>query len=100
MLTVKEIQRIVAPICLKYQIKAAWLFGSYARGDATPKSDIDIRMERGHGMGLEYIRFWQELQDALGVDVHLCVKEQLFSFVWEDIQQYEILIYQEGESIC
>lgn len=40
--TIEEIQQVVKPIAEKYKIEKVWLFGSYARGEATEKSDIDI----------------------------------------------------------
>ena len=40
--TIDEIKQIVKPIAEKYKIEKVWLFGSYARGQATEKSDIDI----------------------------------------------------------
>ena len=40
--TTDEIRSIVAPIAKKYQLKAVYLFGSYARGAANESSDIDL----------------------------------------------------------
>ena len=48
------------------------VFGSLARGDAGPKSDLDllVRMEDGRSL-LDLIGLWQDLHDLLGrkVDV-------------------------------
>ena len=41
-LTFHEIESIVKKLLLRYHAEYALLFGSYARGDATPDSDIDI----------------------------------------------------------
>jgi predicted nucleotidyltransferase len=40
--SIKEICRRVAPVAKKYNIPAIYLFGSYARGEATEHSDIDF----------------------------------------------------------
>ena len=40
--TIQEIRSKVLPILVKYRIPAMYLFGSYARGDATEDSDIDF----------------------------------------------------------
>ena len=40
--SLQEIINICTPILKKYNIKRAYIFGSYARGEATEKSDIDI----------------------------------------------------------
>ena len=44
--TIQEIKDKISPICKKYDVKAAYLFGSYARGEANEESDIDIRLDR------------------------------------------------------
>lgn len=40
--SIEQIREIVAPIAKKYNLKAVYLFGSYARGEATESSDIDL----------------------------------------------------------
>ncbi|MDR3294725.1 MAG: nucleotidyltransferase domain-containing protein [Clostridiales Family XIII bacterium] len=35
-----------APIAIKYQLPTVYLFGSYARGEATDDSDVDILIDR------------------------------------------------------
>ena len=45
MLTIDEIKERIAPLCREYEIDRAFLFGSYARGEATEDSDVDIRIE-------------------------------------------------------
>jgi predicted nucleotidyltransferase len=42
---VEEIKRIVEPIAKAHRIDRVYLFGSYARGDADEKSDIDLRID-------------------------------------------------------
>lgn len=50
--TVEEIRNIVHEIAPKYGVERVSLFGSYARGEAKPDSDIDLRIEKGRIMGL------------------------------------------------
>ena len=40
--TIQQIQARVLPIIQKYRIPSMYLFGSYARGDATEDSDLDF----------------------------------------------------------
>lgn len=49
---VNEISSIVTPILVAFGVKRAWIFGSYARGDATENSDIDLRIEGGRIRGM------------------------------------------------
>ena len=41
-LSLSEIKAVVKELLERYHAEYALLFGSYARGDATPDSDIDI----------------------------------------------------------
>jgi len=45
--TIDEIRRRFLPVTRKYDIAEAFLFGSYARGDATKESDIDFYVKTG-----------------------------------------------------
>ena len=49
---VAEIRRMIAPIAVQYKLKAVYLFGSYARGEATADSDIDLLIDT-EGSGLD-----------------------------------------------
>ena len=40
--SIQEIQQRIAPIAKQYGLKAVFLFGSYARGEAREDSDIDL----------------------------------------------------------
>jgi len=71
--TVDELKKIVAPIAEKYQLPAVYLFGSYARGDATDKSDVDV-LFNGHGSkvrGFLLGALYDDLQTSLGKPIDL-----------------------------
>lgn len=46
-LTIKEIKNYILSILSKHNIHEVYLFGSYARGEATTSSDIDLYCEPG-----------------------------------------------------
>ncbi|MBM6786596.1 nucleotidyltransferase domain-containing protein [Collinsella tanakaei] len=46
-LTPHELSEIITPLLKHYGLKSALLFGSYARGEATPESDIDLIIDGG-----------------------------------------------------
>ena len=46
--TIDEIRRIADPIARRYHVNALYLFGSYARGEATAHSDLDFRVDRSN----------------------------------------------------
>ena len=43
--SIQEIQQRIAPIAKQYGLKAVFLFGSYARGEARQDSDIDLLVD-------------------------------------------------------
>ena len=55
-------------------VSQVWLFGSYARGEETPESDVDllVRFDHSNPIGLfAYARMWRELEERLGRKVDL-----------------------------
>lgn len=65
--TLEEIERRIRPIAEKYHLRAVYIFGSYARGDANENSDIDLLVDdTGSGMrGLAYGGLYSDLEEAL-----------------------------------
>jgi predicted nucleotidyltransferase len=53
------------------------VFGSVARGEAGPASDVDLLVDLRPEVGLEYIALWQDLQDLLGRKVDLVTEQGL-----------------------
>lgn len=69
-LTLEEIKERTLPIFKKHNIKEVYLFGSYARGEATRKSDVDLYFESGDIKSLlELASLDNELEKALGKKV-------------------------------
>ncbi|MDJ1121846.1 nucleotidyltransferase domain-containing protein [Olsenella sp. YH-ols2217] len=68
MVTIEQIQDAVAEAAPSHNVRAAWLFGSYARGEADEQSDVDIAVEGGPGFSLFDALFLEEaLEGALNV---------------------------------
>lgn len=73
-----EIQTIISPILSSYGVNRAYLFGSYARGEATEESDIDIRIDGGQIRGMFGLgALYHELTEALKKPVDLVTTEAL-----------------------
>ena len=51
----------------KYPVGRLGVFGSYARGEATEKSDIDIAVETTGVMGLDFIDMSNEIEALFGI---------------------------------
>ncbi len=62
-LTITDIQRIIKPLAEKYRICEVYIFGSYARNEATVDSDIDFLIFGGKNFKLTSIfAFAEELR--------------------------------------
>ena len=71
-LTIKQIKDILRPIMARHNIKEAYLFGSYSRGEANKDSDVDIYCDEGDVTTLwKLSAFYDELKAALGKDVDI-----------------------------
>lgn len=69
-LSVDSIRRLIQPVVKRYGISRVFLFGSYARGEATPRSDIDLIIEDCSFEGVfDYIKLKEALSKALGKSV-------------------------------
>ena len=71
--TLEEIRRRVQPVAEKYHLRAVYVFGSYARGEAREDSDIDLLIDaEGSGLrGFAYGGLYQDLEDALEKPIDL-----------------------------
>ena len=92
--TIPEIQSIVSELAQKYGAQRIFLFGSYARGDMAPTSDIDLRIDKGAIRGLELAGLLVDLEDALGVSVDLIPTGSLDDGFLASIQNDEVLLYE------
>lgn len=80
-------------------VTRAWIFGSYSRGEETPKSDVDIlvQYDSGYRMSLMDIsRIMVELSQALGVKVDLVEDGRLLPFAVESANRDRILVYERA----
>jgi len=65
-----EIKRRLAPVFQANGVKSAVLFGSYATGEATARSDVDILVDSGL-RGLDFVGLIEHAREALQKDVDL-----------------------------
>lgn len=79
---VLEIQAKISPILRAHGIKQASVFGSVARGEDRPESDVDILVQLGRPMGLfAYMGLIRQMEESLGRKVDLVTKNSLNKFV-------------------
>ena len=58
----------------KYPITRLGVFGSYARGEVTEESDIDVAVELNGQMGLNFVAMAIEIEDLFGIKVDVVPK--------------------------
>ena len=92
--TLLQLQEIIAPLARAYGAERVYLFGSYARGDMTENSDIDLRIDKGKIRGLALAGLLLDLEDALGLPVDLLTTASLDKQFLADIQDDEVLLYE------
>jgi len=92
--TLDEIKTMVSDKARQYGVKKVYLFGSYARGEASPGSDIDICIEKGSIRTLfELSGFCQDLEESLGNKVDLVTTSGLSGEFKEQLEKDMVLIY-------
>ena len=92
--TLDEIKAIAHPIAARYGIAALYLFGSYARGEATPHSDLDFRVDRGDLVDmLELGGLFSDLEDSFDKNLDVLTTQMISPAFLNSIRREEVLIY-------
>lgn len=94
-LSLSRIKEIVKPIALKYQVKEIYLFGSYARGEATSESDLDFLVFGGEDFKLTLIfSMAEDLREAFqkNVDVFEIHEVNQKSVFYDTIMKERLLV--------
>jgi len=99
MLSIEEIKSYITPVVEKYPVEKVILYGSYARGDASDKSDVDLVVESGGKMrNTKIFALGGELLDVLPVrvDVYDILEIANPSAMYENIQREGVIIYESS----
>lgn len=86
----------IAEICRRYSVKELAVFGSAARGELRPESDIDLLVEFLPDAGVDLVQHSaaeRELSRVLGRKVDLVSKRALRSALREEVLSEARLIY-------
>lgn len=97
MISLDYISSAVCRVLSQYDVNEAYLFGSFARGEQTPDSDIDLRLVCGNTMtfGTLY-ELSHELERELGrkVDIVTNPPEHMRPAFRKSIEQDEERVYE------
>ena len=78
--TMDELRERITPVAKKYHLKAAYIFGSYARGEAKENSDVDILVDRtgSNIQGMFGIGgLYNDLSESIGKKIDLVTTQSL-----------------------
>ena len=97
MITLADISSTISRVLARYDGREAYLFGSFARGEQAPDSDIDLRLACGATMtfGTLY-ELSLELEKELGrkVDIVTNPPEHMRPAFRKNLEQDEVRLYE------
>jgi predicted nucleotidyltransferase len=82
-------------VCRAHGTRRVSLFGSFARGDAGPESDVDVLVEFENPIGLlAFVRLERELSELLGRPVDLLTEEAISHHLRDEIMESRQVVYE------
>ncbi len=99
-ISVETIKDKTIPIFRDYPVDKVILFGSYAKGDATNVSDIDLYIDtNGKLRGLDFVGLLEILIYTLGIDIDLIDKSHIEpdSLIIQEIENGGMVIYERSK---
>lgn len=94
MKTIKEVKNELKPIFDKHNVKKAIVFGSVAKNETKPNSDIDILVDSGL-KGLKFFALLEDVASTVGRNVELIDTSQVVknSRFEKEVYKNGVLIY-------
>ena len=101
---IEEIAERVRPVAERYGITKVYLFGSYARGEATEESDVDLMisyqsLKGAFAIGGIYVDFKEALDKPVDVVSERAITSEYTSALgkklYDNIEKEGVLIYAE-----
>ena len=99
-ISIETIKKKAVPILRNYPVEKAILFGSYAEGRATVKSDIDLYIDtNGKLKGLDFVGLLDILVNTLGVGLDLIDRSHINpdSLIIKEIEDKGMVIYEKSK---
>ena len=97
--TLDELKIILSKFFESKPIDKAWIFGSYARGEQTTSSDIDILVdfnEENYPSLFTHAGMICDLEDIFNLKVDLVPRKNLYPRVQKEVEKDKILIYERS----
>ena len=99
MASLEQIKNVLQDYFENKPVKKAWVFGSFARGEETPDSDIDILVDYGKDrkpslFTIAGIKI--ELEEIFNTKVDLVPEDCLYENIRPYVDKDKILIYERS----
>ena len=93
--TVEQLKHVLVPIFQRNNVRKAILFGSYGKGQATAKSDVDLLVDSGL-RGLAFFGLLDDVCESLECEVDLIDTYDVIpnSRVDREIKDTGVVIYE------
>jgi predicted nucleotidyltransferase len=92
----KAITEDVKPILMQYDVKFAGIFGSYARGDEKPSSDVDILIDFNKPISfVEFFNMKESISEKLEKEVDIVSAKSILPYFKDYINKDLKIIYGE-----
>ncbi|MDZ4847253.1 MAG: nucleotidyltransferase domain-containing protein [Chitinophagales bacterium] len=90
-------QQIIRSFFAEQPVLRAYVFGSYARGDADASSDIDLLIDWDYSqpIGWGYVRAWRELKEKLNKQVDFVSVKWIDPSIEQKINREKQLVYEK-----
>ena len=98
---IDEIKNIIIPLVSPYPIRRVILFGSYARGNATVGSDVDLIIDsEGQLSGFDYFGIAGMIMKKMPIEVDVFELREINkpSLMFENINNEGVVIYESSHT--
>ena len=91
-----KMRQAIAEYFKTQPVLKAWLFGSFARGEETPGSDVDILVLLDYSKldGFGFFGMWGDLERLLNRKVDLVTEAGLAPYTRANVERDKQLIYE------
>jgi len=99
MYSIDEIQNKIVPVAKAFNVSKVYIFGSYARNEATPESDIDFLVDISDSAihtFLDLCEFYSQMKALFDISIDIVTPDALKpedrNFI-KNIEKDKIIIY-------
>jgi predicted nucleotidyltransferase len=90
----EEHRQLIIPVVSRYDVDRVFVFGSYARGDADRRSDIDLRIDADRLRTFDLCGLMVRLEEALGTQADIIPTDSMSPEFLDFIRGEEVMVYE------